>query len=144
MSRDEQKSRGKLFTGAVSVGFDVVLSGAAVGKVNGGPADVYRSFPRGVLFYHRFFARGMDATPLFDPEYLPIIAGTLLGFALLAALLLVPIWRFLDREEEVAEKWTPEALAERMRERPESATNGEGRGEETSEDGSSPLKSSDM
>ncbi|MCS4041335.1 hypothetical protein [Salinibacter ruber] len=58
----------------------------------------------------------MDASPLFDPEYLPIIAGTLIGFALLAALLLVPIWRFLDREEEVAEEWTPEAVAERMRE----------------------------
>jgi len=58
----------------------------------------------------------MDASPLFDPEYLPIIAGTLLGFAALAALLLVPIWRFLDREEEVAEEWTPEAVAERMRE----------------------------
>jgi hypothetical protein len=66
----------------------------------------------------------MDASPLFDPQYLPIIAGTLVGFAALAALLLVPIYRFLDREEEVAEDWTPEALAERMRERQQTAANG--------------------
>ena len=64
----------------------------------------------------------MDASPLFDPEYLPIIAGTLVGFALLAALLLVPIWRFLDREEEVAEEWTPEAVAERVREQQEGSS----------------------
>ena len=66
----------------------------------------------------------MDASPLFDPQYLPIIAGTLVGFAALAALLLVPIYRFLDREEEVAEDWTPDALAERMRERQQTAANG--------------------
>jgi len=75
----------------------------------------------------------MDASPLFDPEYLPVIAGTLIGFGLLAALLLVPIWRFLDREQEVAEDWTPEAVAERMREREQTATNGSERsGEKTS------------
>ncbi len=72
----------------------------------------------------------MDASPLFDPEYLPIIAGTLIGFALLAALLLVPIWRFLDREEEVAEEWTPEAVAERMREH-EASTSAPESAEET-------------
>ena len=66
----------------------------------------------------------MDASPLFDPQYLPIIVGTLMGFAALAALLLVPIYRFLDREEVVAEDWTPEALAERMRERQQTAANG--------------------
>jgi hypothetical protein len=58
----------------------------------------------------------MDASPLFDPEYFPVIAVTLIGFAGLAAALLVPIWRFLDREEEVAEDWTPEAVAKRLRE----------------------------
>lgn len=66
----------------------------------------------------------MDASPLFDPEYLPIIVATLVGFGVLAALLLVPVSRFLDREQEVAEKWTPEALAERIRERQQAATNG--------------------
>lgn len=79
---------------------------------------IQNSLPIGVLFEH------MDASPLFDPEYLPIIAGTLIGFGVLAALLLVPIWRFLNREEEVAEDWTPEAVAERMREREQTATNG--------------------
>lgn len=67
---------------------------------------------------------GMDASPLFDPTYLPIIVATLVGFATLAAALLVPIYRFLDREEEVAEEWTPEALAERMRKQQHGATNG--------------------
>lgn len=66
----------------------------------------------------------MDASPLFDPTYLPVIVVTLVGFAALAAALLVPIWRFLDREQEVAEDWTPEAIAERMRERQQTATNG--------------------
>ncbi|MFB6279578.1 MAG: hypothetical protein ABEK75_08735 [Salinibacter sp.] len=66
----------------------------------------------------------MDASPLFDPQYLPIIAGTLIGFAVLAAVLLVPIYRFLDREEEVAEEWTPEAVAERMRKQQHGATEG--------------------
>lgn len=58
----------------------------------------------------------MDFSLLFDPEYLPIIIATLVGFGLLAALLLVPVYRFLEREQKVAQKWTPEALAERMRE----------------------------
>lgn len=58
----------------------------------------------------------MDFSLLFDPEYLPIIVGTLVGFGLLAAVLLVPVYRFLERERKVAEEWTPEALAERMQE----------------------------
>lgn len=66
----------------------------------------------------------MDASPLFDPEYLPIILGTLIGFGVLAALLLVPVSRFLDREQEVAEDWTPEVIAERLQERKQTATNG--------------------
>lgn len=67
----------------------------------------------------------MDASPLFDPQYLPIILGTLIGFGLLAALLLVPVSRFLDHEQEVAEDWTSEAIAERMRERRDTSTNGD-------------------
>lgn len=66
----------------------------------------------------------MDASPLFDPTYLPVIVATLVGFAALAAALLVPISRFLDREQEVAEEWTPEAVAERMRKQKHEATNG--------------------
>lgn len=59
----------------------------------------------------------MDFSLLFDPEYLPIIVGTIVGFGLLAAALLVPVYRFLEREKKVAEKWTPDALAERLRQR---------------------------
>jgi hypothetical protein len=33
----------------------------------------------------------------------------------LALILLVPIYRFLDREQEVSEQWTPEELAKRRR-----------------------------
>ena len=66
----------------------------------------------------------MDFSLLFDPEYLPIIVGTLVGFGLLAAVLLVPVYRFLERERKVAQKWTPEALAERTREQQTTATNG--------------------
>jgi len=79
----------------------------------------------------------MDASPLFDPTYLPVIVVTLVGFAALAAALLVPIWRFLDREQEVAKDWTPEAIAERMRERQQNATNGRG-GEEDGEPSAEP------
>lgn len=57
----------------------------------------------------------MDASPLFDPEYLPIVLATLVGFSALALILLVPIYRFLDREQEVSEQWTPEELAKRRR-----------------------------
>jgi hypothetical protein len=59
----------------------------------------------------------MDFSLLFDPEYLPLIVGTIVGFGLLAAALLVPVYRFLERERKVAQKWTPDALAERLRER---------------------------
>ena len=66
----------------------------------------------------------MDFSLLFDPEYLPIIVGTLVGFGLLAAVLLVPVYRFLERERKVAQEWTPDALAERMQEQETTATNG--------------------
>lgn len=66
----------------------------------------------------------MDISLLFDPEYLPIVLATLAGFGLLAAALLVPVWRFLEREQKVAQKWTPEALAERMRKQQSTDTNG--------------------
>ncbi|PEN11307.1 hypothetical protein CRI94_16090 [Longibacter salinarum] len=56
----------------------------------------------------------MDGSVLFDPKYLPIILATLIGFSILAAALLVPVWRFLEREEKVAEKWTPDQIAEHI------------------------------
>ena len=39
-------------------------------------------------------------------EYNGVILLALVGFAALAALLLVPVYRFLKREEKVAESWT--------------------------------------
>jgi len=75
----------------------------------------------------------MDVSPLFDPEYLSVIVATLVAFGSLAALLLVPVYRFLEREQEVAEKWTPEAVAEHIRERRQAAS--DGRAAEGGEDG---------
>lgn len=42
---------------------------------------------------------------------------TLIAFSLLAAALLIPVYRFLKREEEASKKWTHEVLEERLRER---------------------------
>ncbi len=38
--------------------------------------------------------------------YTGVILLTLVGFLALAALLLMPVYRFLKREEKVAEAWT--------------------------------------
>lgn len=48
--------------------------------------------------------------------YTLLIVATLIGFFLLAALLLAPVNAFLEREKELSEKWTPEKIAERLRE----------------------------
>lgn len=68
-----------------------------------------------------------------DSYYVIVIVVTLVGFCALAYILLAPIWRFLDREEQVSEQWTKEALARRRREQ---ATHG-GDGA-ASEDGTPP------
>ena len=44
-------------------------------------------------------------------KYYVAIALTTVGFFALAALLLVPVWRFLRREEEISKNWTEERLA---------------------------------
>jgi len=80
----------------------------------------------------------MDATPLLDPQYLPVILATLVGFGILAAALLVPVSRFLDREQQVAEKWTPDVLAEHMHEK---KVGENGRGGDEPSDESSPSGS---
>jgi hypothetical protein len=84
----------------------------------------------------------MDFSLLFDPEYLPIIVGTIVGFGLLAAVLLVPVYRFLEREKKVAEKWTPDALAERMGDRKERDETGRSDDGSASEEASNPPNSS--
>jgi len=54
-----------------------------------------------------------------DAQFWLITIPTLLIFFSLAAALLVPIWRFLDREQEVSKQWTPEAVARRIEEQEE-------------------------
>ena len=39
-----------------------------------------------------------------------IIIATLVGFFTLAAALLVPIWRFLKKQEKVSAEWTEEKI----------------------------------
>ena len=50
--------------------------------------------------------------------YTLIILLTLIGFLALAALLLTPIYFFLNREEARGEEWTRATLAERMKRKP--------------------------
>lgn len=50
-------------------------------------------------------------------EYTLVILATLIGFFLLAVLLLAPVNSFLEREKKVSEEWTPEKIAERLQEK---------------------------
>jgi len=43
--------------------------------------------------------------------YLPIIAATFIGFVALAALLLIPVWRFIQRETARGEAWNRSIIA---------------------------------
>ena len=45
-----------------------------------------------------------------DTNYTWVIIATFIGFCALAALLLVPVYRFLKREEKASEQWTRESL----------------------------------
>lgn len=47
-----------------------------------------------------------------ESDYTVVIIVAFVGFVALAALLLVPVWRFLRREEESARQWTSERIAE--------------------------------
>lgn len=47
-------------------------------------------------------------------EYDLIIVLTLIGFIVVAVLLLYPVYRFLLRQEEVSRDWTEEKVAERL------------------------------
>ena len=73
--------------------------------------------------------------------YTVLIVATLLGFSLLAYMLLWPVYKFLDREQEASEKWTEDALAKRLRER-QASTNGTEESESTSPDRPAPEQSS--
>lgn len=47
--------------------------------------------------------------------YQTLITLIVIGFFVLAAILLGPIYRFLEREERAAEQWTAEDLRKRRR-----------------------------
>ena len=44
-----------------------------------------------------------------------VIAGTFFGFLALAFVLLYPVYRFMRRQERLADDWTPDAVARRQR-----------------------------
>lgn len=50
-------------------------------------------------------------------SYNLIIVLTFVGFMILAALLLVPVYRFLKREEEVSSNWTAQELQRQLDDR---------------------------
>ena len=43
-------------------------------------------------------------------NYWLVTSLTLVGFFALAALLLIPVWKFLNTEEDVASNWTDETV----------------------------------
>lgn len=59
-----------------------------------------------------------------DAYYTVVILAALIGFLLLAALLLVPVYRFLKREEAASEQWTREALRRRAEAQDQRSENG--------------------
>lgn len=52
----------------------------------------------------------------FDNAYW-VILGSIVGFLLLAFILLYPVYRFLNREEELSRSWTPKQIARRQQRR---------------------------
>jgi hypothetical protein len=59
---------------------------------------------------------------------------TAIGFFTLAAILLVPVYRFLSREESASRQWTRERAREQPPDPQKSANNGSGNLPETGED----------
>ena len=56
-----------------------------------------------------------------DPSQLEhvhwVILGSVVGFLLLAFVLLYPVFRFINREEEASRSWTPNQIARRQQRR---------------------------
>lgn len=51
-----------------------------------------------------------------DGQIYLVIAGTFFGFITLAFVLLYPVYRFMRRQEDMSDEWTPEAVSRRERE----------------------------
>lgn len=62
--------------------------------------------------------RAASGSTRMDGQIYLIIAGTFFGFIALAFVLLYPVYRFMRRQETMADDWTPEAVARRTRRRP--------------------------
>lgn len=69
-------------------------------------------------------------------SYSLLILATLVGFFALAYVLLAPVYRFLEREQQASKEWTPERIAERLKERGASS-NGADESEDSEQEGSS-------
>ena len=50
-----------------------------------------------------------------DTQIYLVVAAAFVGFVGLAFILLFPVYRFLRREEQAADDWTPDAIARRRR-----------------------------
>lgn len=57
----------------------------------------------------------MEASDLENVHW--VILGSIVGFLLLAFILLYPVYRFINREEEASRSWTPNQIAHRQRRR---------------------------
>lgn len=65
----------------------------------------------------------MDPSQLENVHW--VILGSIVGFLLLAFLLLYPVYRFLNREEETSRSWTPDQIARRQQRRGDGSAAGE-------------------
>ena len=63
-----------------------------------------------------------------DTQIYLVTAATFVGFVGLAFILLYPVYRFLRREERVADDWTPDAVARRQRPDAGTGVSGDGAG----------------
>lgn len=54
-----------------------------------------------------------------------VIAGSIVGFLVLAFILLYPVHRFLNREEGVSRSWTQDEIARRQQRRGDGSAEGE-------------------
>lgn len=73
--------------------------------------------------YHRY----PPPTWPYVMDFTLIIILTLVGFGALAYLLLMPVYRFLKREERASEQWTHEQLRQRQQRQEAPSSNGTGR-----------------
>lgn len=65
----------------------------------------------------------MDPSTVNDAYW--VIVGSIVGFLLLAFLLLYPVHRFLNREEQSSRSWTQDEIARRQQRRGDGSAHGE-------------------